>query len=291
MAISVPVNARMMINGKKFCFAKFLDQTTAERIQNPDAICGNRDPLLDRTIPGRRKVMFTTFHDFTVPILAELLPLAGTTLSGSTYTANQTISSTTIVVDKVAKIHQYNTCRMNRMIMRGQVGTLPCSIECQWVAVDEVDGSAASWVDGTRDGIFGFPGSTYEIDGTEIDFDRFAFVIDNKLIPSWNASYTLTDAGAGPRQTLLATSIPYIAANEGLYWDNRDAITAGTDHSLSLTNGEDTVQINLPNTVLIPESPSIEGALEEIRLPMTWEAHRVGGGSPVAAFNIVVTNT
>jgi len=290
MAISTAINARMMINAKKFCFAKFLDQTTTERIQNPDAICGNRDPLLDRTLTGRRKIMFTTFHDFTVPILAELLPLAGTTLASTTYTANQTISSIPIVVDKVGKIHKYTACRMNRMIIRGQVGTLPCSIECQWIGEDETDGTSETWTNGTVDGIFGFPGATYEIDGTAVDFDRFAFVIDNKLIPSWNSSATVTDVGTGPRQTLLATSVPYVSANTGLYWDNRDTVAAGVDHALSITNGEDTVQINLPNAVLIPESPSIEGALEEIRLPMTWEAHRIGGGSPVAAFNIVVTN-
>lgn len=287
MTISVPVNARMMINSKKFCFAKFLNQTTVERVQNPDAICGNRDPLLDRTLPGRRRVMFTTFHDFTVPILAELLPLAGTSLSTGTYTAAQTISSIPIVVDFVGKIHKFTSCRMNRMIMRGQVGTLPCSIECQWIAEDETDGTAETWTDGTVDGIFPFVGATYEIDSTAYNLDRFAFVIDNKLILSWNASATVTDVGIGPRQTLLATSIPYISANSDLYWDNRDAIVAGVDHSLAITNGEDTVEINLPNTVLIPESPSIEGSLEEIRLPMTWEAHRTAA---TAAFNIVVTN-
>lgn len=287
MAISVPVNSRMMINGKKFCFAKFLDQTTAERIQNPDALCGNRDPLLDRTLPGRRKVMFTTWHDITIPILQELLPLAGTTNSTGTYTANQTISTIPIVVDKVGKIHKYTSCRMNRMIIRGQVGTLPVSAECQWIAEDELDGTAESWTDGTVDGIFGFPGATYAIDSASVDFDRFAFVIDNKLIPSWNASATVTDVGIGPRQTLLATSIPYVAGTADLYWDNRDTVTAAVDHVLAITNGEDTVTFNIPNAVFIPASPSIEGALEEIRLPMTWEAHRT---SATAAFNIVLTN-
>jgi hypothetical protein len=287
MAISTAINTRMMLNGKKFCFAKFLDQTTTERIQNPDAICGNRDPLFDRTLVGRRRVVFTTFHDFTVPILQELLPLAGTTNAGGTYTANQTISSITIVVDKVGKIHKYTACRMNRMVIRGQVGTLPCSVECQWVAEDEVDGAAEVWVDGTIDGIFGFPGATFAVDGSNKDFDRFAFVIDNKLIPSWNASYTVTDVGIGPRQTLLAVNVPYVVANSALYWNHKNTITAATDTVLSVTNGEDTVTITLPNAIQVPESPSIEGALEEIRLSMTWEGHRTAA---TAAFNVVVVD-
>jgi hypothetical protein len=288
MTISVPINARMMIAGKKFCFAKFLDQTTVERVQNPDAICGNRDPLLQRTASGRRKVMFSTFHDITVPILQELLPICGMTLATGTYTANQSAQSTiTIIVDKVAAVHKYTVCRMTRMIIRGQTGTLPCSIECQWIAEDEIEDSGTSWVDGTVDNIIAFPGATYEINGTAVDFDRFAFVIDNKLIPSWNSSVTVTDVGNGPRQTLLATSVPYIAGTKDLYWDFRDAITADVDHSLEITNGSDSLTFNLPNAVLIPESPPIEGALEEIRLPMTWEAHR---SSSVAAFNLVLVS-
>lgn len=288
MTMSVPVNARMMVNGKKFCFAKFLNQSSVERVQNPDANCGNRDPLLNRTATGRRKFMFTTYHDITYPILVELLPLAGLTNVTGTYTADQAaLTAITIDVDAVGAIHSFTGCVVNRFILRGQTGTLPVSLEIQWLAVDETEGSP-SWVDGTVDNIFPFAGATYGINSTDVDFDRFAFVIDNKLIPSWNANTTMTDVGNGPRQTLLATSIPYIAGTKDFYWDWRDSTVSGNDHALVLTNGTDTVTINLPNAVLVPEGPSIEGSLEEIRLPMTWEAHRT---SATPGFNVVLVNT
>ncbi len=288
MTMSVPVNARMMVNGKKFCFARFLNQSQFERVQNPDAICGNRDPLFQRTAPGRRRIQFTTFHDITKPILQELLEYAGMTNSSGTYTANQAAPiDMDITVDYVGAIHQFTNSRMNRMIIRGQTGTMPVSIECQWIAEDEIE-ATPTWVDGTIDNIIAFPGATYTIDGNEVAFDRFAFVIDNRLIPQWNSSFTVTDLGNGPRQTFLATSVPYVAGTKDLYWDNRDTITAGVDHSLAVTKGSDTLTINLPNAVFVPEGISIEGALEEIRLPMTWEAHRIGGVSPVAAFNLVL---
>lgn len=287
MTMSVPVNARMMVNGKKFCFAKFLNQSSVERVQNPDANCGNRDPLINRTATGRRKFAFTTYHDITYPILQELLPLAGLTNVTGTYTADQSaLTPIDIDVDAVGAIHSFSDCRVNRFILRGQTGTLPVSLEIQWIAEDETEGSP-TWVNGTVDNIFAFPGATYSINSASVDFDRFAFVIDNKLIPSWNSSVTLTDAGNGPRQTLLATSIPYIAGTKDLYWDHRDSVAAGNDHALVLTNGTDTVTINFPNAVFIPEGVSIEGSLEEIRLPMTWEAHRTAS---VAAFNVVLTN-
>lgn len=288
MAISVPVNARVAIHSAgKYCFAKFLDQTTVERIQNPDALCGNRDPLLQRTANGRRKVQFTLWQDITYPILNDLLPLAGMTDSSDTFTANQTVSTTTITVDKIGAVHQYTNCRMDRMIIRGQVGTLPVSCETRWIAEDETEYVSTYPTDGTVDNIFGFPGTTFSVATVAANIDRFAFVIDNKLIPSWNSSLTVTDVGAGPRQVLLATTIPYIVANKGYYWTYRD-VTTGYAIALALTNGTDTMTINFPKGVLNPESPSIEGALEEIRLPQTWEAHRQ---SATAGFNIVLTNT
>lgn len=285
MAISVPIDARMMLGGAKYCFAKFLDQSSFERVQNPDAICGNRDPLLERTANGRRKIMFTTFHDVTKPILQYLLPLAGTTNATGTYTANQTVATTEIIIDKVGAVHKYTNARMLRMILRGQVGTLPISAECSWVADDEIEDTGTVWADGTVDSIFAFPGSTYKIATVQAYIDRFAFVIDNNLVPSWNSSFTLTDAGPGPRQTLLATSIPYTTGNKDYYWNYRD-VTTGAAQELVFLNADDTVTINIPKGVLNPESPSIEGAKTEIRLPMTWEAHRQS--TPVEAFNIVL---
>lgn len=287
MAISVPVASQASIGGSKFCYARFLDQTSTERIQNPDAICGNRDPLINRTAAGRRKVQFSLFYDVTIPILQVLLPLAGTTNAAGTYTANQTISTTEIIVDKVGAIHKYTTCRMDRLILRGQVGTLPVSAETRWIAEDEVIIPSNSFVDGTVDNIFGFPGSIFSVEAAPYAIDKFAFVVDNKLIPSWNSSLIVTDVGMGPRQTLIATTVPYIVANAGLYEDYRDVTTSGTALALSIDNGPDSLTINFPNSVLNPESPSIEGAMEEIRLPMTWEAHR---DASTAAFNVVLVN-
>lgn len=287
MAIKTAIDARMMIGGAKYCFAQFKDQSEFERVENPDAICGDRDPLLQRTAVGRRKIRYTTWHDVTFPILSALLPLAGTTNSLGTYTANQLVTPVENIIDKGGAVHKYTNSRMTRMILRGQLGTLPISAECMWIADDEIEATGTVWVDGTVDNIFPFVGATYKCATVTVDHDRFAFVIDNKLIESWNSSATVTDVGIGPRQTLLALSIPYTPANKGYYWNNRDTIL-GVTQQLIFTNGTDTTTINIPKAIMNPQSPSIPGALEEIRLPMTWEAKRQAS---VAAFNIVLVNT
>lgn len=286
MTISVPINVRLMLAGAKYCFAKFLDHTTVERVQNPDAICGNVDPLLNRTATGRRKVAFTLWVDLTVPVIQYLLPQAGTTLSVATYTANQTVSTSEIIIDKGGAVHKYTNCRLARMIIRGQNGTMPISAECLFIAEDEIEDSGTSWVDGTVDNIFPFTGTTLTIGGTSFNPNSFAIAIDRKLVESWNASATVTDVGVGPRQTLFATSIPYIAANKDVYWSNRDS-TTGVAIALAFTNGSDSLTFNVPKGILNPQSPSIEGALDEVRLPITFEAHRQ---SATAAFNFVLVS-
>ena len=285
--ISVAIDARMMLNGKKFCFAQFRDQSEFERVQNPDEICGNRDPLLQRTAAGRRKIRYTTYHDVTIPILQELLPLAGMTNSTGTYTANQTVSTCTNIIDKIGAVHKYTNSRIDKMIIRGQAGTMPVSAQCEWIADDEIEDSGTTWVDGTVDNLFGFTGSTYEIATVDIDINAFVFVIDNRLVEGWNNSPTVTDVAAGPRQTLLATSIPYVAGTKDVYWDNRDSVD-GVQQELIFTNGDDSCTINIPKAIFVPKSPSIQGARDEIRLECTWEAKRQAA---TPAFNVVLVNT
>lgn len=289
MGLTAAIDVRMMINGLKFCFAKFMNETTVERVQNPDAICGNQDPLLQRTASGRRQVSYSTYHDITVPVLETLLPLMGTTNVSGTYTVNQQSPPTCHnTIDLGGAIHKFTNSRINRAIIRGQQGTMPCSIECQWIADDEEKLQSATWVEGAVDNIMAFPGTTYSANSLPYKIDRFAFVIDRKLVTSFNASPTLTDVGSGPRQTMLATTIPYIPDNADVYWSNRDS-TLGIPHALAITNGGDTLTINIPKGVLVPEGISVPGALGEVRLPLTWEAHRqYVNNADVPAFNLVL---
>ena len=125
-----------------------------------------------------------------------------------TFTASQAIPTTEIIIDKVGAVHKYTLCRLSRCIIRCQTGTLPVSAECLWLAVDEVEASGTTWVDGTVDNTFGFPGTTYTIDGDAYNLDRFAFAVNSNLIPSWNASTTVTDIGPGPRRSCWRLRCP-----------------------------------------------------------------------------------
>jgi hypothetical protein len=111
-------------------------------------------------------------------------------------------------------------------------------------------------------------------------------VIDNRLVPSWNASETVTDVGPGPRQVLLAFACPYIAANKDHYWLNRAVTPRALSHRI--TNGNDSLTFSMGYGVLVPQSPSVPGATEEIRINETWEAYR-SGNDPAFTFSLYGT--
>jgi hypothetical protein len=287
MAVSTGVAARLQIGNLLACWARFNDQSTVEKIINPDAICGSRLMAGHRVQSGRRMIQFTTVHDLTAPLMNVLLPLIGSTLAAGVHTANEIVTPVDILVDKVGAIHQYTNCRVVKAILRGQVGTLPCQIETTWLGEDEIEPVSPVFSTPTTDGVIAFSGATLKVAAVSTLFDRFAWVVDNQLVPSWNASPTVTDVGPGPQQVLAAFSVPYITGNKSQYWaykaSNLDAAI-----EIVLTNGLDSVKIELPTAKLIPESPSIESAGAEIRLPETWMATT---GTSTPGWKVTVTNT
>lgn len=293
MPVSTGVSSRVSIGGNAFCFASFEDSSTQERVVNPSAICGSRDPIVQRVATGRKLVQFQLTHDATRPILDQLLALAGTTRTGAgtqaspwLYTANESVSTTEICVDKVGAKHKYTSCRLQRLVLRGQVGTMPIQAESTWIATDEIEDAAFSFVDGTVDNLIAFPGAELTVGGVAAAHDRYAIVIDNRLVPSWNASETVTDVGPGPRQVLLAFACPYIAANKDHYWLNRAVTPRALSHRI--TNGNDSLTFSMGYGVLVPQSPSVPGATEEIRINETWEAYR-SGNDPAFTFSLYGT--
>jgi len=290
MAVSTGVSSQVSIGGSAFCFASFQDGSTVERVFNPNAICGSRDPIIQRVVAGRKTIQFQLTHDATRPILDILLGLCGATRTGSgttqapwVYTANEAVSTTEIIVNKVGQKHRYTLCRLARLVLRGQVGTQPIQAESTWVAADEIESPASEFTAGTVDNLIAFNGSSVTIGGVAVDHDRYAIVIDNKLVPSWNASATVTDVGPGPRQVLLAFACPYIAANKDQYWTNLAVTPRALVHTIS--NGNDTLTFDMGYGVLVPKSPDILGASEEIRLQQTWEAYR-DGANPAFTFSL-----
>lgn len=287
MSVSVGVSAAVSIGGSTQCFARWVPDVNVDRVVNPDAICGNVDPNIERMGTGARRIRFSLVHDLTIPLLQQLLPLAGSALATGTYTADQSLSFVEIVVNAVGAVHRYQKCYLDQLLIRGQIGTLPVQVESTWVAQDEVEDSSFVFTAGTVKRLFPFSGGvTATLAAGAFDLDRFVWVVRRNLVSSFNGAVTFSDIGQGSRQVLMAFSVPYTAANKGHYWTYRDS-AAGAALSLAVTNGTDTFTINMPKAVNNPQAPPIQGASEEIRLPETWIAARQ---TTVPVFNVGVVS-
>lgn len=302
----VAVDARIAINGKKWCFGKFLDQSTTEVISDDETNCGHVDPEVEGELSGRELNRFSILLNPTMPMLFDMMQfwgmdgqegsgsggisgLAGSgagTYSGQMF-ASLDMKSVPITVDKVGAIHHWERSWINRIILRGQGGTQPVSLELQCFALAETKLETWTATEGDMDWIFPFVNNTFSIDGQAYDIDRFAFIIDRKLVPEWEGSVYMTDVGRGHRETMIATSVPYRASGgySNLYWDNKRTNTS-RNITLNLTNGFRNVLIQIPKSKAIVKSPDLgNDVMETIRLPLTWRARRELA-SAKDAFNI-----
>lgn len=301
-----PVDARVAINGKKWCYGKFLDQSTTEIISDDETNCGHVDPEVEGELSGRELNRFSILLNPTMPMLFDLIPFWGTdgqqgsgsgavsglagsgagTYSGIHY-ASLDLKSVSVTVDKIGAIHHWERAWINRVILRGQGGTQPVQLEMQFIAIAETEAGSWTAAEGDMDWIFPFPGNTLTYGGQAYDIDRFAFVIDRNLVPEFEGSVYMTDIGRGHRETMLATSHPYrpTGGYKDLYWNNKRSDTP-VSVALRLTNGYRNIDITIPKAKALVKSPSMgESIMETIRLPMTWRARReLSSGND--AFNI-----
>lgn len=287
--VSSPVvDAQVSIGGSEWCFAKFQNQSQTEIVRNDDILCGHVDPEVTEAVTGREINMFTIWLDPTLPMLRTILPSLGTTESPTdTFTSDLTDETLEVKVDLGGAIHLYSVSWLIRAVIRGQVSNIPISIELQFIAQEEEEASGSydtEFYPGDADFIFGFAGTVHSVDDVEYAIDRFAISINRNLVPEWNNSNYVTGVGLGPRQTLIATTVPYVVANKGLYWDNKRTLTK-RGIILQLTNGMRNCTFTAPNAELLPRAPSVENAQQTIRLPMTWSANRkIATSSPAFTF-------
>jgi len=240
---------------------------------------------------GREINMFAIWLDPTLPVFRAILEALGTTEDpADTFTSDLTDTTLEVKVDLGGAIHYYPVSWLIRAMIRGQVSNIPISMELQFIAQEEIEasGSYAEFYHGDMDYLFGFAGTVHDIDSEEYAIDRFAISVNRNLVPEWNNSNYVTGVGLGPRQTLLATTVPYIPANKELYWAKKRTLDRSSI-TLRMSNGMRTCTFNAPNAELLPKAPSVDTLQQTIRLPMTWSANRKSSTSS-PAFTFVLND-
>lgn len=299
-AITVGRMARLKIGSNTHCFARIQNQTTREIVKNPDTICGDIDFPVNRVRKGRKIVRASLFIDFTPAQLTPLLPWLGVTdNTGGVYTlgATDALTENTVMVDFGGAVHSWSSCVVLGWAFRGSKGGRPCQVQINIEGANETDPGGSPFADAPLDieKIFAFTDiATRQLDDasgtlTSRPIDRFLIQVDNAVVSEWNSSITRTGAVIGPRQAIIATSVPYTSTHKDLYWTYRDSEGA-VEAKIKLTNADGSIEFFAPAAVPITKGPDVISKADQIRTPVTLDLCRTDStGTRVPPMTITLT--
>ena len=293
--IAVGRQARLNINAKTLCFAQAVPKSTREIVTNQDNVmCGDIDVDINRAQKGRIIAAWSLTFDITWPIAEVVFPLLGLTGGASgpwTLGATDNLSMFPVDIDLVGKVHDINQAFVTGWSIRGTKGSKPIQMQMDIIGETESALGGAFAEDKVAFGAeFAFTHSTMKVEDDATNnrtrsFDRFVLAVNNNVVSEFNNSITLTDAVIGGRAVQFATSIPYVPAEDDLYFDHRDA-NDGRQVEIVLDNGVRKLTFLLPACMGVAKPPSALGRSQQIRTPVTMLAFRDNDGSRVPPLTI-----
>lgn len=208
-----------------------------------------------------------------------LINALGFSESTNVFTPTETVPSFVACLDRIAKVHTYLGCYVNRATFSGSSGQ-PITLALDIIGTSESEGAAASFPALTFDldvpYIFSDSATGLTLEGTgSRKFDNFELVIDNVLNARFMNSRTASDISATDRSVTLSMSTPYTADESALYTTPVGS-AAGAAGALVFTNGSKVLTFTFANLKMNPaRTPPVNGR-GEILLPLQMTAYKSG---------------
>jgi hypothetical protein len=255
------------------------------------AIRGSRSHIEGRVGLGLVDVSGPIFMHPTPDELDTLLPrILGAAESTDTFALAETLPSFLVAIDRVARVHTYATCYVNKATLSGKTGG-KVQLKLDIIGTSEALGAAGSFPSLTfstqkpyefHEGVLTLGGSTYV-------YNEFVLVIDNHLERVYNNSTEATCIEAADRTVHFATSTPWTSSETGIYTTRTGSgaapIRTGlTTNTLVFTNGGISTAFSMGNVKLFAKSPSVPGK-KEIRLPLYYKAYKTGSTNEIEVTN------
>jgi hypothetical protein len=245
---------------------------------------GERSHIEERVSTGLIDVSGSIFAYASPDELDNWLPFAlGTAAAGDVFAVADVGLERWFEIDNVTKVHTFNSCFCDQMIISGQKGQ-PVSYEFRIIGTSVTESAAGDFpaLTFSTQRFSAFHEGVLTMQSTSHLFDRFVLVIDNHLERNYNSLPTATDIVPRDRTVTLYTSTPYTSTESGLLttpaaldgtWATFDP--AGAAASLVFTNGATSTSIAIGNLKITPRTPENAGK-RQIRLPIKAKAYKTG---------------
>ena len=261
---------RLSINGYQMPFRLIDDQSFRELVDDSDeVITGHKDPIKERVSLGLLYLTLRVRLQPTPLELAQLLPLMGmSNSSGNNWVLDESLASFPIVIDRVAKVHTYSTCYVNRWTLMGQKGRSAVSLDLEIFGTSLTEGTDFGSPTATQtDAPYPFTGLTLTLRGSARACDRVAFSVNHFLERNYENSLTGTCIDMTRRRPTLATNVPYKASNTDLLTTALLTDSDGAAATIAFVRGGQSTTISLNNIKEIARPPGIPG---KVGLRLNW---------------------
>ena len=267
--------SKLAIDGVQMEYLRIEDQSRIELVDNGDeANRGIFDHSKERVSQGLKFYTFKITMNPSPTELDVLLLLLGTTESPTdTFIITDTLPSFTMILGRVAKVHTYSLCYVDKWKFSGAKGRKPIQLELTIFATTESEGSSFSASAIDTDIAYVFTEGVLTLEASARAFNQFALAGDNKLNREFNNTQTASSICQTDRVIELAASAPYTSSETDLL-TTPESSSAGAAATLVYTRSTRSITFSLANAKAIRRPPSM--AKEEIRLPLFYKIYRSG---------------
>lgn len=287
---------QLSIGGVKYCFQKIEDKSNFALTDASDTNnCGTPYHSENDVDDGPRLPRLHILMQPSPEELDTLFAWAGFAESADVFTPITDFSAAalkkTVIVDRVAKVHTYSNCHIDKFILRGARGIHPVSLEIQCIAEGFSEGNAGTFSGTAVSGAsapYAFHRGVLDLASLEdVAFNSFVFAIDFHLNPEHNSSQYPTAIEIGDITYHLGHSSPYTATEASLLSTKISDPSTGVAGSLTFTRGAKSTELAFHNMKSGAMLPSIPGKPNEVREQHMWNIYGDSSNRPVVITNIL----
>lgn len=269
--------SKLAIDGEQMEFLKVSDGEVIHLVDSgAQAITGSLDRDEDRVSQGLKVIKLKIEMEMTPLYLDTILPHIGFTVSTSVYTPTDDFSSLEfdVIVDRVAKVHTYTDCKVDKAVFSGQRGSRPVKLTLTLLAKTKTEANAGTFSANSTDpgAPYVFHEGTFTALSSAREFDRFVLSINNNMFASFNNSQTASSICPTDREVSFAVSTPYTSSETDLLTDAGTDATGGAGILKFNRSTAPSTQFDLGNIKSIPMDPDVDGRTE-IRLAQNYRVY------------------
>lgn len=246
------------------------------RIESP-GIRGSRSERGERVSRGLKQVGGSiTLHPSPSELDLILPRILGANESTDSFALDDTLPDFSVLIDRIAKVFQYDACKIASAVFSGQSGQ-KVQLVLNILGKTETIGNAGTFPALTTDTdeAYVFHQGTLSLGGTSYNFRSFQLTIDNMITPEFNNSQTATDLTPRGRMVTLDVSLPFTSTEVGILTTSVAAST-GIAGVLTFTSGNKSLVATMNSLIAEDRTPVVAGKDQELNLERSYKAYQTG---------------